>query len=126
VLAGNMTDKQNENIQRGLAEIWRREKLLIASMCSLAIFAILVSASTSTIFGKYTHIIILIIPIVIHLKVWSWVQNTPCPKCGRPYGGLSSKKKCAHCGIEITREKPINYKISFKEITYQPIEKFRP
>ncbi len=118
-----MTHQQDENLQRGFAEIWRREKLLIVSMCSLATLALLLSMSTSTILGKHTQLIALIIPIVAHLRIWYWVQHTPCPKCGHAYGGLRSKKQCAHCGIELQREKPTNYKISFKEIPYQPMEK---
>jgi hypothetical protein len=121
-----MTDLQNENIQRGLAEIWRREKLLVASMCCLAIFAIIVSTSSSMILGRYTQVIVLIIPVVVHFKIWSWVRNTPCPKCGHPYGGHRKQRKCVHCSFELLREKPISYRLSFKEITYQPIEKFKP
>ena len=118
-----MIDQQNENIRRGSDEIWRREKLLVASMCCLAIFAIIISTSSSMILGRYTQAIVLIIPAVVHFKIWSWVRNTPCPKCGHPYGGHRKQRKCVHCGFELLREKPINYRISFKEITYQPIEK---
>ncbi|RKZ71221.1 MAG: hypothetical protein DRQ48_04305 [Gammaproteobacteria bacterium] len=121
-----MTEKQDENIRRGLAEIWRREKLLVASMCTLAIFVIIVSTSTSMVLGKYTQVIVLIIPVIVHIKIWSWVRKTPCPKCGHPYGGHRSQRKCLHCGFELLREKPISYGISFKEIKYQPLEKPRP
>ena len=121
-----MTNQQNENIQRGLAEIWRREKLLVASLCLLVVFTLLISISTSTILGEYTKVIVLIIPVIVHFKVWSWVRNTPCPKCGHAYGGHRAQRKCLHCGFELLREKPINYKISFKEIKYQPVDKFRP
>ena len=120
-----MNQQQNENIQRGFAEIWRREKLLVASFGFLIIFGFLAGIPVGMILGGYSHIIILIIPIAIIIKIWFWVEKTKCTKCGRSYGGIRPQKKCINCKIDIKRPEPKDYSISFKEIKYQPLEEFR-
>jgi hypothetical protein len=121
-----MNHLRNENLERGFSEIWRREKVLIASLCFLAIFAMLACIPAGMIWGGYSHIIILIIPISLFIKIWFWVEKTPCPKCGHPYGGIRPQKKCINCKIEIKIPEPKDYSISFKEIKYQPLEKLEP
>ena len=121
-----MNQQQNENIQRGLAEIWRREKLLIASLCFIAIFALLAGIPAGMIWGGYSHIIILTIPVAIFIKIWFWVEKTECPKCGHSYGGIRPQRKCINCKLDIKRPEPKDYSISFKEIKYQPLKEFRP
>jgi len=121
-----MNQQQNENIQRGFAEIWRREKLLVACMGFVCLFTIIIAIPIGMFFGGYSHLIALIIPAIVILKVWLWVEKTACPKCGHPYGGIRPQKKCINCKIDIKRPEPKDYSISFKEIKYHPLEEFRP
>lgn len=118
--------EENKNIQMGLAEIWRREKLLIATIGLFALFSLIVCIPLAFAFGGIAAVIGALIPIVFIVKVFLWVESTPCPKCGQPYGGLKVSRKCSNCNLEIKKLKPIDYSISFKRIDYKPLKKQGP
>ena len=120
-----MNEEQKDNIQRGLAEIWRREKLAVASIGLSSLFALLVCVPIGYFIGGSTPIpmLVFLVPVALVFKCSIWVASTPCPKCGHPYGGLTVKRKCVNCGLPITKPQPVKYDISFKKIEYQQKKK---
>jgi hypothetical protein len=120
-----MTKPNNENIQRGLAEIWRREKLLVASIGFFCLFGLVICIPVALVWGGFAALMAALIPLALIVKVFLWVESTPCPKCGFPYGGLKVQRTCSNCKLEIKKPEPINYNLSFKHIDYNPSDDHR-
>lgn len=115
-----MTDYQ-KNIERGLAEISRRESILISSMGLILPYGLLVMWPASVYLEQYLNIFLLP-PIIFYLKVFLWLLKTPCPRCGKSIGDFNKIKsrKCASCGLDILAPKWFNKKVTFKKIEYIP------
>jgi predicted RNA-binding Zn-ribbon protein involved in translation (DUF1610 family) len=116
----NQSDK---NIELGKTEIWRRQKILIASIFLFIPYQLLVAWPISKIFnfGLFTDILSFIIFIVIIYRVNRWYQETPCPKCGADWGGSIGTRgnNCTSCGQELKPTHPLSYKLSFTKIGYK-------
>jgi hypothetical protein len=113
--------EENKNIQLGLAEIWRREKLMIATIGFFALFSLIICIPLALTWGGFAAVIAALVPIAFIVRVFLWVESTPCPKCSHPYGGLRVARSCSHCNLEIKIPEPIDYSISFKRIDYKPL-----
>ena len=116
-----MDEYQKGEIQKGLAEIWRRQKLAIASFGPALPYGPLIMAPAYYYFREYATVPLLVLMAVFYLKVWSWVHATPCPSCGMPYYGTSLGRNCWSCGLRIKKPEGFDYKLSFKRINYKPL-----
>jgi hypothetical protein len=121
-----MTEEELKTIENGCAEIWRREKLLLFSLLVCALFGLLVCIPLALAWGGYVALAAAIIPIALYVRVLLWVESTPCPKCGRPYGGVKVRRQCSNCKLNIKKPVPVDYSISFNPIHYEPLDDRSP
>mgnify|MGYP006303058627 CR=1 FL=1 len=110
-----------KNIEKGLAEITRRENLFISSIGLILPYGLIVMWPAS----KYLNnvfFLFLILPIIFYLKMFLWLTKTPCPRCGKPVGDFNKVRirKCTYCSLKIEPPVLFENKITFKKIDYVP------
>jgi hypothetical protein len=115
-----MENLQN-NIEKGLAEIIRRENLFIASLCLMLPYGLCIMWPASSLFGNLAYFVL--VPLIaFYGKLYLWLIKTPCPRCGNPIGDFNKvrSRKCTSCSLEIKSPDWFGNKISFRKIDYIP------
>lgn len=111
----------DKNIELGRAEVWRRLKLFfVAVMLSIPLLMVL-SAVVSKFVGNPATIGMVLYGalFVILIKLYFWVHDVNCPKCGNKWGGKGTRGlNCVSCGQDFKPDKNSGYSLSFKPIDY--------
>lgn len=118
-----MSAIENNNIERGCAEICRREYLIVAALALILPYCLLVIWPVYSHFGKVAALLFFIPFAVFQIYLHMWVSRSCCPHCGQavghsPWGTYAWR--CKSCSIEIRSPKWFGQKISFKRIDYIP------
>jgi hypothetical protein len=118
-----MNNIENDNLERGLAEICRRESLTVASLALILPYCLLVIWPVYSRLGKDVTLPFFIPFVIFQIWLHMWVSKSRCPRCGQavghsPWGPYTWK--CKGCNLEIRSPKWFGNKITFKKIDYIP------
>ena len=110
-----------DNIDKGLAEICRRENLIIASIGLILPYGLIVIWPASKFLGNGA-VVFLFLPIFFYFKVFKWLSSTPCPRCGNPIGDFNKprSRECSSCHLKIECPLWFGRKLTFTKVDYVP------
>ncbi len=116
-----MMNSENENLENGKREIWRRQILVISNLFLFIPVLFTLSYFFEKFTDKFATPLAFLVFLIYQIFVAKWYSNTPCPNCGKPIlsgEGSIQYRYCTHCKIDL-RPKNTSYEISFKPIKYQ-------
>jgi hypothetical protein len=118
-------NEQIDNLERGRQEIWRRQKLMIASVFLFLPYGIFILIPTSHYIGPWALPILIAIFLLGVFRIHKWFCTSPCPNCGNPLFSPFTKsavhgRSCIHCKVDLRPTEKRDHKISFTSISYEP------
>lgn len=116
----NNRTEEEDNIEKGLAEISRKVNLGVASLGLILPYCLLVIWPVYHHIGKYVALLFVLPFAVFQAWIHIWVARTLCPRCAEPIGGKTYRWKCKSCALEINPPKWFGQRILFKKIHYIP------
>ncbi len=113
-------NKEEDNLEQGRQEIWRRHKIFLAAfflLCGSGPFSLIIADFIGTWFYGAT----VAIAAAAFVAAGVWYQHTPCPNCGAPIlGWRRPRSRCRTCEFKFYPPKKPDHLISLTPINYKP------